>query len=157
MKTYLDARLLLFVSLATGASVISAHGACSFFGFLAPAWLAAVFTGVVAVGIIGLDAAGTLEPSRWKRMLYYSGMSFFLVLETLANYFSGQAAAAERIIAALAVSAPGSDLLAIARNAPIVMRVLVVLYQATASLAVAFFTFAAATRVDQLHSGAADP
>ncbi len=59
MKCYLDIRLGLFVALTIGASLLSAHGAWLFFGYIVEPWLAWVFTLVVALGwlhrpIIGL-------------------------------------------------------------------------------------------------------
>lgn len=152
---YLDARLVLFILLALGASIISSHGAWLFFGYLVNPWLAGVFILVVALGIIGLDAAGTLERG-WRRVPYYAGMTVFLVLETLANYFAGQSTFVSRIVEKLATDAPDSDLLAIARNNPATTRLLVILFLSMASIAVALFTFAAATRFAQLRSGAAD-
>jgi len=156
VKRYLtDPRLLLFSVLIVGASIISAHGAWLFFGYLVDKWLAAVFTGVVAVGIIGLDAAGTLERG-WRRVPYYSGMAFFIVLETLANYFAGQAGFVGRIQEALHEQ-QASDLLHIATTDPGTTRSLVVLFLSPASLAVALFAFAATKRVIQLRVGADAP
>lgn len=152
LRTYLDARLLLFLALAIGASVISSHGAYQFFLYLVDDWLAAVFIGVVALGIIGLDAAGTLERG-WRRAPYYVGMGVFLLLETLANYFAGQAGFVARIVAKLP---PSSDLRTIAEQHPAVTRLLVVLFLAMASIAVALFTFAAATRFGQIRAGQTD-
>ena len=151
LRPYLDARLVLFVALAAGASVISSHGALLFFRYLVDPWLAWVFIGVVALGIIGLDAAGTLERG-WRRAPYYAGMFVFLALETLANYFAGQAGFVARIVAQLP---PSSDLRALAEGHPYATRSLVVLFLAMASIAVALFTFAAATRFGQLRKGEA--
>ena len=150
MKRYLmDGWLALFVVLAALASVIAAHGSRVFFGYLVDPWLAWVFTAVLALGIVGLDAAATIEPIWWKRMLYLGGMLLFLAMETLGNYFAGQAVFVTRVRGALAASS-GSDLLTIATTSPTASRGLVVLFLALASAAVAFFTFAAATRAKQL-------
>lgn len=149
MKKYIDTQLSMFVALAIGASILSSHGAFQFFNYLVDPWLAWVFILVVALGIIGLDAAGTATrgPARWA---YYGGMAFFLVLETLANYFAGQAGFVAQIVAKLPES---SDLRSIAEYHPIVTRVLVVLFLSLASLAVAFFTFAATVRIQQIRAG----
>jgi len=152
LRTYLDARLALFILLALGASIISSHGAYQFFLYLVDERLAAVFIAVVALGIVGLDAAGTLERG-WRKAPYFAGMGVFLLLETLANYFAGQADFVARIVAKLP---PSSDLRAIAEHNPGWTRALVVLFLAMASIAVALFTFAAATRFGQLRSGRAD-
>lgn len=150
MKPYLrDARLWLFVVLAIGASILSSHGAYQFFQYLVSDELALVFIFVVALGIIGLDAAGTLEKG-WRAAAYYGGMAFFLVLETLANYFAGQAGFVAQIVAKLP---PSSDLRAIAEQSPAVTRMLVVLFLSLASVAVALFTFAATARFQQLRTG----
>lgn len=156
MRRYLtDPRLLLFAVLVIGASIISAHGALLFFGYLVDPWLAGVFTAVVAVGIIGLDAAGTLERG-WRRAPYYAGMAFFIVLETLANYFAGQAGFVGQIQQALREK-PASDLLRIASSDPAATRSLVVLFLSPASLAVALFVFAATKRVIQIRAGGDAP
>lgn len=150
MKLYLrDARLWLFILLAGGASILSSHGAFQFFKYLVSDELAAVFILVVALGIIGLDAAGTLEKG-WRSFAYYAGMAFFLVLETLANYFAGQAGFAAQIVAKLP---PTSDLRTIAEQSPVATRMLVILFLSLASLAVALFTFAATARFQQLRAG----
>lgn len=146
---YLDGWLILFMALAALASLIASHGSRVFFGYLVDAWLAWVFTAVLAIGIVGLDAAATLEPIWWKRWMYLAGMLLFLAMETLGNYFAGQAVFVARVRAALAGS-PDSDLLTIATTSPGASRGLVVLFLALASVAVAFFTFAAATRAKQL-------
>lgn len=150
MKMYLrDTRLWLFVLLTFGASIISSHGAFQFFKYLVDPWLAWVFILVVALGIIGLDVAGTIEQGR-KAVAYYAGMGFFLILETLANYFAGQAGFVAQIVAKLP---PSSDLRTIAETEPAWARILVVLFLSLASLAVAFFAFAATTRFQQVRSG----
>lgn len=152
MRRYLtDPRLLLFGALILGASIISSHGAWLFFGYLVAPWLAGVFTAVVAVGIIGLDAAGTVERG-WRRAPYYAGMAFFILLETLANYFAGQAGFVTQIREALH-DRPASDLLAIATQDPTATRSLVWLFLSPASLAVALFVFAATKRVMQIRAG----
>lgn len=150
MKPYIkDIRLGLFVLLALGASIISSHGAYQFFLYLVDPWLAGVFILVVALGIIGLDVAGTIEHGR-RAVAYYAGMAFFLVLETLANYFAGQAGFVAKIVEKLPQS---SDLRAVAETQPGWTRVLVVLFLSLASLAVAFFAFAATTRFQQVRAG----
>lgn len=149
MRRYLDVWLCLFVVLAALASVIAAHGSRVFFGYLVDWWLAWVFTAVLALGIVGLDAAATLEAAWWKRWMYLGGMLLFLAMETLGNYFAGQAVFVARVRAALAAS-PESDLLRIAAGDGLLTRGLVVLFLALASVAVAFFTFAAATRAKHL-------
>lgn len=146
MKKYLDAQLALFVLLALGASILSSHGAFQFFLYLVDEWLAWVFILVVALGIIGLDAAGTISRGK-ARAAYYAGMAFFLVLETLANYFAGQAGFVAKIVGKLPIS---SDLRTIAEQYPIVTRLLVVIFLSMASLAVAYFTFAATMRFQQI-------
>lgn len=146
MKRYLDPQLALFVLLALGASILSSHGALLFFQYLVDPWLAWVFILVVALGIIGLDAAGTIShgAARWA---YYAGMAFFLILETLANYFAGQSSFVAKIVAKLPTS---SDLRTIAEGYPTITRVLVVIFLSLASLAVAYFTFAATMRFQQI-------
>jgi hypothetical protein len=153
MKRYIDAQLALFVLLALGASVLSSHGAFQFFLYLVDEWLAWVFILVVALGIIGLDAAGTISrgAARWA---YYTGMAFFLLLETLANYFAGQAGFVAKIVAKLPVS---SDLRTIAEGHPAATRALVVIFLSMASLAVAYFTFAATMRFQQIRIGMERP
>jgi hypothetical protein len=148
MKRYLDIQFALFVLLALGASVLSSHGAFQFFQYLVSPALAWVFILVVALGIIGLDAAGTISrgAARWA---YYGGMVFFLVLETLANYFAGQAEFVSKIVAKLPLS---SDLRTIAEHQPMTTRALVVIFLSMASLAVAYFTFAATMRFQQLRN-----
>jgi hypothetical protein len=151
MKLYLrDPRLLLFSVLIAGASVISGHGAWVFFGYLVAPWLSWVFILVVALGIIGLDVAGTVERGFWRQLPYFAGMFFFIILETLANYFAGQAGFVPQVITSLARAAPDSDLLRIALGDPTTTRWLVVLFLSPASLAVALFTFIATRRVIQL-------
>jgi hypothetical protein len=144
-----DLRLWLFTLLALLASIISAHGAWVFFGYLVEPWLAGIFTAVVALGIIGLDAAATVERHRWRRAAYIGGMSLFLAMEVLANYFTGQASFVAKVRAALADS-PGADLLTVTTNYPWATRGLVVLFLSLASIAVAAFVFAAASRVQLL-------
>lgn len=144
-----DLRLWLFTLLALLASVISAHGAWVFFGYLVEPWLAGIFTAVVALGIVGLDAAATVERHRWRRVAYIGGMLLFLVMEVFANYFTGQASFVAKVQAAL-VDSPGADLLAITTNYPWITRALVVLFLSLASIAVAAFVFAAASRVQLL-------
>lgn len=149
-----DPLLLLFLTLTVGSSVISAHGALVFFCYLVEPWLAAVFTAVLAVAIVGLDAAGTLDQRRSMRTLYYSGMGLFLLVETLANYFSGQAVFVTRVRSAFQ-AAEGVDLLTIATGDPVWSRVLVVLFLSLASLCVFFFTFAASLRLEVLRASCA--
>lgn len=153
MRRYADPRLLLFIVLAALASVISAHGAWVFFGYLVAPELAAVFTAVLALGIVGLDAAATLETHPSKRAAYIGGMVLFLVMEVLANYFAGQASFVSKVQKALAASAPGADLLTITALYPGLTRALVVLFLSLASIAVAAFVFAAANRVAQIRRG----
>ena len=155
MKRYIDARLLLFVALAIGASILSAHGAWLFFGYIVEPWLAWVFTLVVALGIIGLDAAATAETGR-MRYVYMIGAGFFLVLETLANYFAGQADFARKVEQALAERG-SADLLYIVRTYPAGTRALVVLFLSLASISVAYFTYAATRRLQQLHDAGEVP
>lgn len=155
MKCYLDIRLGLFVALTIGASLLSAHGAWLFFGYIVEPWLAWVFTLVVALGIIGLDAAATAEPGR-MRYVYMAGAGFFLVLETLANYFAGQADFASKVETALAASG-SADLLYIVREYPTGTRALVVLFLSLASISVAYFTYAATRRLQQLHDAGEIP
>lgn len=147
MKHYFDPRLLLFSALAGGASIISAHGAFVFFGYLVDPWLAWTFTIVLALGIIGLDAAATVERSPIKRAAYLGGMALFLAMEVLANYFSSQATFVEKVVAKLPASA---DLRSLAVAHPHIGRGLVVLFLSLASIAVACFVFAAASRAAQL-------
>jgi len=150
MKRYvLDPRLVLFATLAAGASVIAAHGSWIFFGYLVDPNLAAVFVAVVAIGIIGLDAAATLDRRPAQRAAYLGGMGLFLVMETLANYFAAQSTFVANVLEKIA---PDSDLAAIARGEPFWSRVLVVVFLSLASLAVAAFTFAAASRVAQIRA-----
>lgn len=154
MKRYLDMRLALFALLALLSSIISAHGALVFFGYLVDPWLAVVFTVVIALGIIGLDAAATLERHASKRAAYIGGMALFLGMEVLANYFAGQASFVSKVREALIEKSPNADLLVITAEYPTVTRVLVVLFLSLASIAVAAFVFAASLRVAQIRSGA---
>jgi septal ring factor EnvC (AmiA/AmiB activator) len=155
MKHYIkDARLILFATLAAGASVIAAHGSWVFFGYLVDPALAAVFVGVVALGIIGLDAAATLDRHRWRRAAYLAGMVLFLLMETLANYFAAQATFVGKVVEKMRET-PGSDLARIVLHEPFWSRMLVVLFLSLASLAVAAFTFAAANRVGQIRASVA--
>src|SRR5688500_16469671 len=107
MIYFRDLRLWLFALLALLASIISAHGAWVFFGYLVDSWLAAIFTAVIALGIVGLDAAATVERHRGRRAAYVGGMSLFLAMEVLANYFAGQASFVLKVRTALA-AAPGA-------------------------------------------------
>jgi hypothetical protein len=113
-----------------------------------------VFVGVVALGIIGLDAAATLDRHGWRRAAYLSGMVLFLLMETLANYFAAQATFVGKVVEKMK-DTPGSDLARIVLHEPFWSRMLVVLFLSLASLAVAAFTFAAANRVGQIRASVA--
>ena len=152
MRYYIrDPRLWLFGLLALGASIIAAHGSWSFFLLLVDPWLAWIFVGVVALGVVGLAAAGATGRTLAERATYYAGMALFLLLETLANYFWGQGAFELNVVAK---AAPGSDLAAMAQD-PLLGRVLVALYLALASLAVAAFTHKGASRLAEIRAGLA--
>jgi hypothetical protein len=138
----LDPWLAAFLLLMVAASVIAAHGAFVFFGYLVEPWVAVLATTVTAVGIPALDAAGTLEKT-WKRWLYWAGGLLLLGMETLANYFAGQAVFATRVAERFAGQV-GVDLAYLAEKP--IGRVLVVVYLALPSLIVAYFAFAAASR-----------
>lgn len=140
--SYLDPWLAAFLLLMVAASIIAAHGAFIFFGYLVEPWVAALATTVTAVGIPALDAAGTLEKT-WKRWLYWAGGLLLLGMETLANYFAGQAVFAARVAERFA-GQTGVDLADLAQRP--IGRVLVVVYLALPSLIVAYFAFAAASR-----------
>lgn len=141
--SYLDAWLIAFLALMVAASIIAAHGAYIFFSYLLDWWVAALATAVTAAGIPALDAAGTLEAKRGKAALYWAGAFIFLGMETLANYFSGQAVFLANVLQAFAGKS-GADLVWLAEQP--VGRVLVVIYLAMPSLIVAYFAYAAASR-----------
>ena len=152
IKPYIrDPRLVLFGLLALGASIIAAHGSYSFFLLIVEPWLAAIFVGVVALGVVGLAAAGATGRTLTERATYYAGMVLFLALETLANYFWGQGTFVWNVVQK---AAPGSDLATLAQD-PLLGRVLVALYLALASLAVAAFTHKAASRLAEIRAGLA--
>lgn len=146
--SYFDAWLVAFLALMVAASVIAAHGAYIFFSYLLDWWVAALATAVTAVGIPALDAAGTLEPRRGRAALYWLGALVFLAMETLANYFSGQAVFLANVLEAFA-GKDGADLVWLAQQPA--GRVLVVIYLAMPSLIVAYFAYAAASRWRMIH------
>jgi hypothetical protein len=141
--SYADPWLAVFLALMTAASIIAAHGAYVFFTYLLDPWVAALATAVTAVGIPALDAAGTLEGRRSRAVLYWVGAFTFLGMETLANYFSGQAVFLANVLRAFA-GKEGADLVWLAQEPA--GRVLVVIYLAMPSLIVAYFAYAAASR-----------
>jgi hypothetical protein len=141
--SYADPWLGCFIALMTAASIIAAHGAYIFFTYLLDPWVAALATAVTAVGIPALDAAGTLEARRSRAVLYWIGAFVFLGMETLANYFSGQAVFLANVLRAFA-GKEGADLVWLAQEPA--GRVLVVIYLAMPSLVVAYFAYAAASR-----------
>lgn len=141
--SYLDAWLIAFLALMIAASIIAAHGAYVFFRYLLDPPIAALATAVTAAGIPALDAAGTLEQKRGRAALYWLGAFVFLGMETLANYFSGQAVFLANVLQAFAGKS-GADLVWLAEQPA--GRVLVVIYLAMPSLIVAYFAYAAASR-----------
>lgn len=141
--SYVDAWLITFLVLMAVASIIAAHGAYIFFSYLLDWWVAALATAVTAAGIPALDAAGTLEQKRGRAALYWLGALVFLGMETLANYFSGQAVFLANVLQAFAGKS-GADLVWLAQQPA--GRVLVVIYLAMPSLIVAYFAYAAASR-----------
>lgn len=141
--SYIDPWLGIFLALMIAASFIAAHGAYTFFRYLLDPWVAALATAVTAAGIPALDAAGTLETRRGKAALYWSGALVFLAMETLANYFSGQAVFLTNVLQAFA-GKEGADLVWLAQQPA--GRVLVVVYLAMPSLIVGYFAYAAASR-----------
>lgn len=141
--SYFDPWLVAFLALMIAASVIAAHGAFIFFSYLLDWWVAALATAVTAVGIPALDAAGTLEARRGRAALYWLGALVFLAMETLANYFSGQAVFLANVLEAFA-GKEGADLVWLAQQPA--GRALVVIYLAMPSLIVAYFAYAAASR-----------
>lgn len=141
--SYFDAWLIAFLALMIAASIIAAHGAYVFFCYLLDPPIAALATAVTAAGIPALDAAGTLEPKRGRAALYWLGAFVFLGMETLANYFSGQAVFLANVLQAFAGKS-GADLVWLAQQPA--GRVLVVIYLAMPSLIVAYFAYAAASR-----------
>lgn len=143
LPSYLDPWLIAFLALMIAASIIAAHGAYIFFSYLLDWWVAALATAVTAAGIPALDAAGTLEQKRGRAALYWLGAFVFLGMETLANYFSGQAVFLANVLQAFAGKS-GADLVWLAQQPA--GRVLVVIYLAMPSLIVAYFAYAAASR-----------
>lgn len=141
--SYLDAWLIAFLALMVAASIIAAHGAYVFFRYLLDPPIAALATAVTAAGIPALDAAGTLEQKRERAALYWLGAFVFLGMETLANYFSGQAVFLANVLQAFAGKS-GADLVWLAEQPA--GRILVVIYLAMPSLVVAYFAYAAASR-----------
>lgn len=141
--SYFNAWLIAFLALMIAASIIAAHGAFIFFSYLLDPWVAALATAVTAAGIPALDAAGTLEQKRGRAALYWLGALVFLGMETLANYFSGQAVFLANVLEAFAGKS-GADLVWLAQQPA--GRVLVVIYLAMPSLIVAYFAYAAASR-----------
>lgn len=152
LPSYLDPWLGAFLALMIAASIIAAHGAYIFFRYLLDPPIAALATTVTAVGIPALDAAGTLEPRRGRAVLYWLGAFVFLAMETLANYFSGQAVFLANVLTAFA-GKDGADLVWLAQQP--VGRVLVVIYLAMPSLIVAYFAYAAASRWRQIREARA--
>lgn len=141
--SYLDAWLLAYTALMLIATLIAAHGAFVFFSYLLPPAFAVLATVVTAGSIPALDAAGTLERSR-RRWLYWFGAGTFLLMETLANYFSAQAVFVANVRQALA-QWPSADLVRIAEHPA--GRALVVLFLAMPSGIVAYFAYILAERV----------
>lgn len=141
--SYIDPWLIVFLILMCVASIIAAHGAYVFFCYLLEPGIAVLATVVTAAGIPALDVAGTLEQKKSRAALYWLGAFTFLGMETLANYFSGQAIFLANVLQAFA-GKEGADLVWLARQPA--GRVLVVVYLAMPSLIVAYFAYAAASR-----------
>lgn len=153
MRRYIDLWIVAFSIALIVASIISVHGTYVFFSYVTDNWIAYLATALTAFSVPLLDAAGTLAAKTWQRVVYIAGGGVFLVMETLAQYYAGQAYFTTRVLAALK-NLPDSDLLAIASTNPQAGRWLVGLYLAMPSVIVAFFAFALAYRIRQLNTPA---
>lgn len=147
---YVKDPLLMFSLIAMmAAQTITAHGTYVFYSYMLPVQLAAAATVVLAVGVPLLEFAGVLDPER--KVFYFFGMGFLLLLEGLAQYFQGQAGFVARIRDSFAVR-DGVDLVTIA-EAP-GGRTLPILFLAALSAVVVGFGWVSANRIKLLYSQA---
>lgn len=91
LRPYLDGWLVAFLVPLVAAQTIVASGTFTFYSYMLPWVLAAAATVVIATGIPLLEFAAVFERPGPAKAGYWTGMSFLLVLECLAQYFKSQA------------------------------------------------------------------
>lgn len=145
MKKYIDAPLIIFIIIMVSAASITSHGTYIFYRYFMDQELAIAATVVITSGIPLLELAAVLNER--GRVRYIAGMIWLLLMEGLAQYFSGQAVFASRV-AVQFPDATGVDLATLAAQP--YGRLLPIIYLASLSAIVVYFGYAASRRVADL-------
>jgi hypothetical protein len=145
MKRYLDTPLIIFVIIMISAASITSHGTYVFYRYFMDEELAIAATIVITSGIPLLELAAVLNER--GRFRYIAGMIWLLLMEGIAQYFSGQAVFASRV-ATQFPDATGIDIAMLAAQPH--GRLLPVVYLASLSAIVVYFGYAASRRVADL-------
>lgn len=138
-----DGWLPLFTIIMVCAAVIVAYGTHKFYSYILPDGLDWFATAVLTIGIPCLEFAATLAPTwRW-RIFYLAGLFVLVGMESLAQYFQGQAYFVSEVRAQFP-NPLGIDIATLAAEPG--GRWLIVGYIAILSGIVIFFGFAASMR-----------
>lgn len=151
MRKYFDAPLIIFIIIMISAASITSHGTYIFYRYFMDRDLAIAATVVITSGIPLLELAAVLNER--GRIRYIAGMIWLLLMEGLAQYFSGQAVFAKRV-ASQFPNATGIDIATLAAQPW--GRLLPIVYLASLSAIVVYFGYAASRRVADLRGVATE-
>lgn len=147
LRPYIDIPLIAFVLPMVAAASITSHGTFIFYSYFLPVELAYAATIVLTVGIPLLEFAAVIDNT--NRVRYILGMVWLLLMESVAQYWQGQAIFVSKVNAQFP-NPTGIDLAMWANHWS--GRLLPIIYLASLSGIVVYFGYAASARVKQLRN-----